>query len=537
MSKQSLSLAALSFVSQDLKGSLSNIKGSKIIDKPSVSGALDIDPFNLRQLLQELAVDYAPQKAEALTSVGLSGRFSGGLESVDLKDLNVKLDDSELTGRLGVQNFENPNATFNVVLDKLNMDDYLPPSEEGAAKGESVGAEALAVPLAVFEQFKANGKLRINEFKGAGLKVDRIAVDVKSAGNTTTITPSAKLYEGSFDGTAKYEKTSTGGRLSLKQKLKSINLLGLLTDLDFTNQLSGIGNLGIDMVIEDVNGKQTNRGKITVGALDGALKGVDVQKILSSAENAYNSYKGKQQLKQDSKYDDETKFASLSGTFEMNDYKLDNLDFDMKAPLFRVSGRGEVDIAKQILDYTVSVAVVDSLRGQGGASLDKLRGITVPIRFTGDLTSPKYSVDMKALVKSLAGKKIDDKLNAAVSKKLGIDGASEKGSKGVVKALANKKLEEKYGVKSDGGSSKDILGGLLQKKLQDKYGRNEPQVSNQSPDQPVNAYPDSEPSVNESSSQPVAEPLQQAQPELTKEQRKQQAKDQLKKQLLESLFK
>jgi len=141
------------------------------------------------------------------------------------------------------------------------------------------------------------------------------------------------------------------------------------------------------------------------------------------------------------------------------------------------------------------------LRGQGGASLDKLRGITVPIRFTGDLTSPKYRVDMKALVKSLAGKKIDDKLNAAVSKKLGIDGASEKGSKGVVKALANKKLEEKYGIKSDGGSKSS----------------NEPSATQQS--------------------QPIEEPVQQAQPELTKEQRKQQAKDQLKKQLLESLFK
>lgn len=535
MSKQTFGLNGLNFVSEDLKGSMANLSGTGIIDKPRIKGDLTIEPFNLRRLIQQMEIDYTPENAEALTSFEMSGKFDGGLDAVDISKLFAKLDDSTLTGSLGVSDFENPAARFNLSLNKLNMDDYLPPSEDKKTQDEAAGAEALAVPLAAFEKFKANGKLRIDSFEGGGLNVDRIAVDVKSSGNTTTVVPSAKLYSGAFDGKIKYENTVSGGRLSLKQNLKSINLFGLFKDLDLTDQLSGIADVGVDMVIEEVNGKQTNRGKITLGARDGAIKGIDIQKMLSSVNNTYSSFKGKD-LVDSSKFDDETKFASLGGTFELNDSKLDNLDFDMKAPLFRVRGTGEVDIVKQILDYTVNISIVDSLRGQGGESLDKLRGITLPVRFTGDLTQPKYRIDMKALVKSLAGKKIDKKLNAAVAKKLGIEGASEKGTKGVVSALANKKLKEKYGVEPESLSSKDVLGSLLQQKLQKKYGA-EPTLDNQQP-----KVQDADPQVitpsadNKLPDQRVQENTQEEKP-LSKEELKKQAKDELKRKLLENLFK
>jgi len=228
LSKQTLSLDALSFISQDIKGAVSNIKGKNIIDDPDVSGSIDIDPFNLRALMQQMAIEYVPEKADSLTSVGVNGRFSGGLNSIDLSRLKVKLDDSTIKGDLAVVDFENPNARLDIEIDKLNMDDYLPVSEESAEGEATKGAGALVVPLAVFEQFKANGKLRINSFEGAGLNVKRIAVDVESKNNVTTMKPSAKLYNGSFGGDIKYEKTASGGRLSLKQNWVLTLLLKML---------------------------------------------------------------------------------------------------------------------------------------------------------------------------------------------------------------------------------------------------------------------------------------------------------------------
>jgi len=54
----------------------------------------------------------------------------------------------------------------------------------------------------------------------------------------------------------------------------------------------------------------------------------------------------------------------------------------MKAPLFRILGSGLVDLEQEQVDYTTKIAVVNSFKGQGGNGLEKLKGITIPVRFT-----------------------------------------------------------------------------------------------------------------------------------------------------------
>jgi len=535
LSKQTLSLDTLNFVSEDMKGILKNVRASNIVDDPKVSGKAEIDPFNLRSLLQQMSIDYEPQQLQALTSVGINANVSGALNSVDLKQLNLKLDDSSITGKLAVNDFSNPSANFDLVIDTLNLDDYMPESNDKQSSNNS--SESLAIPLAVFDKFKANGKLKVKQLNGAGLDLNNVAIDVKSAGDITTMTPSASLYDGSLAGTVKYEKTPKGGRLSLKQNLKSINLLNLFKDLDMTDQVSGVGSLGVDLIVEETNGKQSNQGEITLSALDGVLRGVDLQKVLATTNQLYSAYKGRE-LVDKSEYSDETKFASLGGTFKLNNYLLDNLDFDMKAPLFRVRGKGEIDLAKQVLDYTVNASVVETLKGQGGESLDKLKGLTVPIKFSGDLLNPKYRVDMEGLIKSLAGKKLDKKINEIASEKLGVENASGKTTKQVLKSAASKEIEEKYGVElPENASGSDLLSGLLNKELKDRGEKKQAETNASSKaDVAVEAKPKASPPAD-TKADVKQEAEKKAEQPLTEEELKDQAEEALKKKLLESLFK
>lgn len=540
------SLERVVTVFDGLTANVTEIRASNVFDEPQGEGKLVVQPFNARRLIDSFDVEFSPSSDSALTNVFVSTDFSASLDKVDLQNFKATIDESQLDGFMTVRNFANPTAQFDLSLNLFNVDDYLPttnlpttnlPAKNVPASGDSQvatdssqtnnsqtssSAEALLVPLALFEKFKANGIFRAGTLIASGVTIQDIMINVASDSNSTTITPEAKLYDGSFGGKIRYENVADGARLTVNNDLSSVNLEGLLTDADVTEQLSGIANLGINLVVEEINGKQTNHGVISLGAKEGVIKGIDIQKILRKANDSYQQFKG-QQLKGRAIEDngiesDQTKFASLGGTFELNDYQVDNLDFDMKAPLFRVSGAGKIDLLQQILDYTVKISVVNSLSGQDGEELEKLKGITLPVRFTGALTSPKYSLDTKALFKSALGSKVDERKEELLKEKLGIEGGGKLSSKDILKAAIGKKIEEKYGSKQKDAQSPELT----------ESTEKNSQVAQ-------DARRSNSDDLNQATQQPSAQEQPQ-EPVKTKKQLKKELKEELKRKALESLF-
>jgi len=126
----------------------------------------------------------------------------------------------------------------------------------------------------------------------------------------------------------------------------------------------------------------------------------------------------------------------------------------MKAPLFRIGGQGEIDIEKEVMNYLVDFSVVNSTDGQGGEALDKLKGITIPIRLKGDLTAPSYSLDMKALYKAMVKQRVDDEKDKYLKEKLGIESDEKLSTKDALKQyLLNKSSKDD---KSPGGQERSI---------------------------------------------------------------------------------
>ncbi len=64
-----------------------------------------------------------------------------------------------------------------------------------------------------------------------------------------------------------------------------------------------------------------------------------------------------------------------------------------------------------------------SLKGQGGADLDELSGISIPIKISGTFANPKYGMDFTAIASGLAQSKLLDKVGgekgAAVKELIG----------------------------------------------------------------------------------------------------------------------
>jgi len=122
-----------------------------------------------------------------------------------------------------------------------------------------------------------------------------------------------------------------------------------------------------------------------------------------------------------------TDFSEMSATFNIKNGVARNDDLNMKAPLFRITGSGDIDIGNEKINYLAKPTVVSTLKGQGGAGLEELSGVTIPIKLTGTFSKPSYALDFAGIATALAQKKVLEKVGGskgeAVQKLIGGDTA------------------------------------------------------------------------------------------------------------------
>ena len=449
LDKQSATISSITLTSGEMKAVISDLVASQIVDAPKVIGSINVNEFNARPLVSDFDPEFDSANKNALTKVGMTANFEATTEKASISNLVLNLDESVLAGSAGVVNFDNPAITFDLKLNSINLDDYLPEEEDeelnGAVQAGSA-SDALSVPMSVFKDVNANGTFVANKLTASGFELDDIDVKVTSKNGNVTITPKASLYEGKTDGEIVFSEQGGTSTLKIQNEVDLVSLGEMLTSTDITDQLSGIGSLIIDVVVTEVNGVQSNEGTIKLQAKDGALKGIDLQSIVQKGYSAYSDFSGSTSSNEifASSPEDETKFAEVLGTFHLKDNKISNDDFSMKAPFFRVGGKGDILLDSETLDYTVDFSVVESIKGQGGDAFDKLKGLTIPIKLTGSFESPSYSIGWSELYKSLAKQKVEDKKAELLKDKLGLEG-SDTSTKGILKQLLDKEINKDSG--------------------------------------------------------------------------------------------
>src|SRR5262249_28523418 len=75
------------------------LKGSRLVEAPSVAGSFKLDPLDLRELMPELGI--APPKTrdpKAFSKLAASGEFAYENKRLVVSKLDVQLDDSQLRG-------------------------------------------------------------------------------------------------------------------------------------------------------------------------------------------------------------------------------------------------------------------------------------------------------------------------------------------------------------------------------------------------------------------------------------------------------
>lgn len=346
----------------------------------------------------------------------------------------TRFDESTINGRAGLAKFAPPSYTFDVNIDRLDMDRYLPPKSAAAAeapKAQPKGGMAAEQPidLSGLKDLNANGTLRIGALKVSNVKTSNVRLDVKAAGGRMDINPiAANLYQGSLAGALTVDAKAAPSFL-VRQKLTGINVGPLLQDLADNDMLEGKGNVTVDVTTQGntVSAlKKALNGTSAVRLTDGALKGINIAASIRSAKAKLGVLRG-EQVQQANKTE-KTDFSELSGTFNIKNGVAHNNDLAMKSPLLRVGGEGTINIGNDSIDYLIKASIVGTTKGQGGRELADLDGVTVPVRVAGPLDAPSYKLDFAALATDAAKQKIEATVRDQLEKRLG--GGSKDGKSG-----------------------------------------------------------------------------------------------------------
>lgn len=398
-------------------------------DQPALRGRLAAGGGTLldgQQLaLHGLNLDLAliPAQAAALRLV-LAGDVNHALDTGATRvRFKGKLDDSAVEG--SVETLAGQPLKFALQLDRLDVDRYTagptrtaqiggkaasgPVAADGARAEAKSGSDAQAVDLSFAAAAPLDGRVEVGELRAAGLTLNEVSARLTGDGRSLAVAPlAARGYGGTLDGELRVDAASQ--RVRTRQTFADIQIGPLLRDLAGKDTLEGRGRLALDL---DTRGRTVGELKRALGGTaelalrDGAIKGFNVGQILRDGQALLS---GKRDQSYQFRRTEQTDFSALDASFRIAGGVARNDDLALLSPLLRVGGAGLIDIGGNRIDYTLHASVVASAEGQGGAGLDQLRGLTVPVHITGPLEEPAPRVLWSAVVGDAARRALAERL-------------------------------------------------------------------------------------------------------------------------------
>ena len=308
-------------------------------------------------------------------------------------DLNTKFDETSIAAKLGATKLEPLVATFDVAIDKLNVDRYVHPDAKDAKGGDG------AIDLSPLKGKTVTGKFSAGALTVKRVKLENVKAEIRLAGGKLEVSPhSANLYGGTLAGALSAD--ANGNRFAVKETLQGVALGPLLRDAAQKDVLEGRGNVTVDVTTAGAavpSLKRALAGGASVVIKDGAVKGINLAESFRNAKSAM----GAKSVQSDTRK--QTDFSDMSASFQIAGGVAKNSDLKAAAPFARLGGAGAIDIGGHSIDSLAKASLVNTSKGQGGAAAGDVAGITVPVKITGSLDNPSWSIDYTALAGSALG--------------------------------------------------------------------------------------------------------------------------------------
>jgi len=370
--------------------------------------------FSLAKLAGAVEIE-SPSMPMKQLKLPLSGNLQADLSKpVFSGALSTRFDETSAQSTWKILRLAPLSATFDVGIDRLNIDKYFPPGAGGTASP----AKDTPVDLSVLKGMDLKGVLRIGFLQFSNAKITNFKANLQLSNGRLDVNPlNAEAYQGSLSGSLM--ANANGNRFAARQSMNNVNIGPLLKDVANKDILEGRGNVHLDIQTAgaSVNAlKQALAGTASLQLRDGAVKGIN---LAASLREYKAKLSGKQAAEQKAKQGEKTDFSELTASFKINRGIASNDDLSAKSPFLRLAGAGTIDLVRNLLDYKTKVTIVGTSKGQEGKDLEQLKGLTIPVHLSGPFDNLSYKLDFASMAGALVESKAKEEIKKGLEQKAG----------------------------------------------------------------------------------------------------------------------
>lgn len=441
--------------------------GQGLLSAPLVTGNLVVDAFDLRTWLEQRGLP-GPRTADGETfrriALVTDWRLDG--ERLGLEGLVLGVDQTEVTGTAERVSTTPPGYRFDLLIDGVEMDRYLPPAggRQPAAADAPQSPPPAPKPGAVPEaQPQTAESAQVAAAGGPPAEVQASAP--AAAPETGDETAAAQSSAPEPQPTAAPEKRpivatfldqlSVDGRLRVGDlRLAKLRFGTVQLGVNGRDGVFGIddqarnfyqgaltGKIGLDLrgpepkvslvqraagfeagpLLADLTGASSLAGRGEIGldlaatgrapeALRGSLTGTLDVHVTNGVVKGFSLERmmGEARARLTGEptpagLPNHTDFTDLRASAEVLAGVLRNRDLVGTADNLRVTGKGTLDLVRERFDYRFAPMLVKSAQGGG---IEELEGVPVPVHLTGSFSRPRWDVDVASALGAVAEREL-----------------------------------------------------------------------------------------------------------------------------------
>ena len=428
---------------------LGELKANDLNKTPQLNGTLSIAQLDLMKFLDSIGQPLPTVADGSLSKVELVTHLTGTPTSLVLDGLNLKLDDSNFTGRIAIEDFAKQSLRVQLKGDKFDADRYLPPKSADADSASKVrqadvmNSEANAIasssplpeaptkgawssdkllPIERLRTVDVDADLSFDQLTLKKLPINNAALKATGLGGVLTLGDlRGELYSGSFSAKGSLDVRPDVPRLSLQTRLNRVPVERVLQAQGQKPPVKGALTLNGDLTASGNSQKalvDSLNGTASFVLNDGLLLNANLEQQLCTGIATLNrkTLSGEPRGK-------DTPFQDLKGSLNLHNGVASNPDLKVNIPGLSVNGNGDIDLRVLGMDYRIGIIVEGDKSDMPDPACqvnERFAGIEWPLRCRGplELGAKACRIDKDGLGQ-VAARLAGNKLSEKVEEKLG----------------------------------------------------------------------------------------------------------------------
>jgi len=385
-------------------------------DQP-LDGMLNLTSDNPRAVLSTFGTELPA--GDSLNKLAISGQTTGSVLAPTLNQASITIDDTVANGKVGADlRGTRPRVVADLQMGSLDLTPFLGSGSQQADTEPSLNEDWDDTPLdlAALNMLDATVTIAAGEVVMDQITLNDALLNTRlDAGRLSAVfrqddeTPGFKVFQGNWSGDFVLDASRSTPSLQIEALADSIAAQEMLTALTGFKNLSGLGDVHLDLSSEG------NSLKSLIGGLDGkfesdlnhgALKGLNLAKLVRDGSNLRDLLASGSltiaSFRDAFSPEAETDFSNFIGNLEFSNGVASITNLSIDNPVVGITGAGSIDLATRTLDIRLTPRV--NVAATGAGSTLGLGNIPIPVRVYGNWSSVQFGLDGSAVQAELTAR-------------------------------------------------------------------------------------------------------------------------------------